>query len=619
MPLSSSRTGCIDIAGEVGQAKIGDPYDLYVSGKTNEALYAVESWYSWHSRDDYTNNIYSIRNAYYGSLDKIVNKNSLSALVAKYNAELDAEVKAAITNAANAIQAIPQPFRNNINSKEAQAAIPDQPHQVKLVLPMNKYVNFLLLLTGIFGLVACDDSDQLDVEDINIPRGYALSAGTSTGFYNSSVAYDQAAAWLSGTYASRFNVGDRLYDNVKTSNENGHGGGLGPVYAGYSCGSCHRNAGRTEPTYWTSFKQGGDDGSGPYGFTASLIYITRKNGTFFPNYGRVIHDQAIYGVHPEGKLKVKIDSMTYSFPDGEKYTLCVPRWSITEWYADSISPDDLFCTVRVPLRHVGMGQMMALDPDEIEALARKSNYPEWGISGRCNYINERGKLQLGLSGNKAQHADLTVELGFSSDMGMTNSRYPEEICEGQLQMEEGSMMGLCYEYLDVSSEDMENVDLYMQGLAVPARRNVNNDDVKAGEQLFYQAGCHLCHVTTLHTKPRGSTLLMGTNLPWLGGQTIHPYSDYLLHDMGSEIMGVGLNDNFVSGLARGNEWRTTPLWGIGLQKKVNGHTYFLHDGRARNFVEAIMWHGGEGEASKNKFKNMSKKERDQLVQFLWSL
>ena len=107
----------------MGQAKIGDPYDLYVSGKTNEALYAVESWYSWHSRDDYTNNIYSIRNAYYGSRDGSVNKNSLSKLVEKYNAELDADVKKAITNAANAIQAIPQPFRNNINSNEAQAAM----------------------------------------------------------------------------------------------------------------------------------------------------------------------------------------------------------------------------------------------------------------------------------------------------------------------------------------------------------------------------------------------------------------------------------------------------------------------------------------------------------------
>ena len=91
---------------------------------------------------------------------------------------------------------------------------------------MNKYYIIPLLLTGILTLTACDDSDRLDVEDINIPRGYALSAGTSTGFYNSSVAYDQAAAWLSGTYASRFNAGDRLYDNVKTSNENGHGGGL---------------------------------------------------------------------------------------------------------------------------------------------------------------------------------------------------------------------------------------------------------------------------------------------------------------------------------------------------------------------------------------------------------
>ena len=115
--------GCIDIAGEVGDAKIGEPYDLYVSGKTTEALYAVESWYSWHSRDDYTNNILSIRNAYYGSLNGSINTNSLSNLVKKYNADLDAKVKAAIKDAADAIQAIPQPFRNNINSREAATAM----------------------------------------------------------------------------------------------------------------------------------------------------------------------------------------------------------------------------------------------------------------------------------------------------------------------------------------------------------------------------------------------------------------------------------------------------------------------------------------------------------------
>lgn len=478
-------------------------------------------------------------------------------------------------------------------------------------------MNRLFIIKSISALVvalavmSCDD-EGLDVLDIKVPEGYALSAGTSTIFMNSSKAYDSEAEWVTGALASRFTRGDRLYDDMRTSS-NDYGGGLGPVYAGYSCGSCHGNAGRTKPALWS------DGGSGPYGFSAMLVYVTRKNGAFFKDYGRVIHDQAIYGVSAEGKLKVEWRYESGSFPDGETYELACPSYTITDWYADEIDPDDLFCTVRIPLRHVGMGQIMSLDPVEIEALASRSNYPEYGISGRCNYVTERGVLSLGVSGNKAQHADLTVELGFSSDMGVTNSRYPEEICEGQIQINQGSMMGLLYDKLDVSTEDMENVDLYMQSLGVPARRNVNDPEVKRGERMFYEAKCHLCHVTTLHTRPRGSVLLNGTQLPWLGNQTIHPYSDFLLHDMGSEIMGVGLNDNYVSGLARGNEWRTTPLWGIGLQEKVNGHTCFLHDGRARNFVEAIMWHGGEGEASRNLFKAMTKKRRDALVKFLESL
>lgn len=462
------------------------------------------------------------------------------------------------------------------------------------------------------GALSSCSNPGTDILDIEVPQGYGLSAGTSTLFLNSSVAYDSNADWVSGDYLTRFHRGDKLYDDARTST-NGHGGGLGPVYAGYSCGSCHRNAGRTRPGLWN------DGGSGPYGFSAMLVYITRKNGAFFKDYGRVLHDQSIYGVKAEGKLKVKWIYEQFRFPDGEPYELCRPEYTITDWYADSIPPDELFCTVRIPLRHVGMGQIMSLDPNEIETLAARSNYPEYGISGRCNYIYERGVKSLGLSGNKAQHADLTVELGFSSDMGVTNSRYPEEICRGQAQIQQGSMMGLSYDQLDVSTEEMENVDLYMQSLGVPARRNVNDPVVVRGEQMFYQARCHLCHVTTLHTRPRGSVLLNGTALPWLGNQTIHPYSDFLLHDMGSEIMGVGLNDNYASGLARGNEWRTTPLWGIGLQEKVNGHTYFLHDGRARNFTEAIMWHGGEGQASARLFAGMSKNDRDALIEFLRSL
>ena len=477
---------------------------------------------------------------------------------------------------------------------------------------MKKHLKYTALALGVLLVCSCEDEEGLDVRDISVPDGFALSAGTSTNFSTASSAYDNYANWVTGSNLARFNSGDGLYDDIRTSG-NGYGGGLGPVYAGYSCGSCHRNAGRTLPGLWA------EGGSGPYGFSSMLIYVTRKNGAFFQDYGRVIHDQAIVGVQPEGKARVTMHYGQFEFPDGEKYELCYPEWTVTDWYDYSVAPEDLFCTVRIPLRHVGMGQMMALDRNEIEQLAARSNYPEYGISGRANYIVERGVRQLGLSGNKAQHADLTVELGFSSDMGVTNSRYPEEICEGQRQINQGSMMGLTYDQLDVSTDDMEDVDLYLHALAVPARRNVNDPIVKRGEEMFYQAKCHLCHVTTLHTRPRGATLLNGTELPWLGSQTIHPYSDYLLHDMGSEIMGVGLDDHYVSGLARGNEWRTTPLWGIGLQNKVNGHTYFLHDGRARNFTEAIMWHGGEGEASKNIFKNMPKSDREALIQFLWSL
>jgi len=453
-------------------------------------------------------------------------------------------------------------------------------------------------------LTSCEDG--LDDTEIYKPNGQLatleeLSAGNSTIFTSSPKAYDQPASWVTGEYEVRFNRGDNLYDRSRGTGETS-GNGLGPVYAGYSCASCHKNAGRTKPSIQTG-------GSGSYGFSSMLIYITRKGGGYFPEYGRVLHDQAIYGVEPEGKLSVTFTEEEFEFPDGEKYTLQTPHYEISQWYADSIPPEELRITVRQPLRHVGMGQMMALDLDELKKLTAQSNYPEYGISGRLNYIMERGVYQIGVSGNKAQHADLTVELGFSSDLGVTNDRYPEEVSQGQSQM-----MGFAQYGVEISTEDMEDVDLYMQALGVPARRKVSDETVKRGQDMFYAAKCHLCHVTTLHTRPRGTILLNGTQLPWLGSQVVHPYSDYLLHDM-----GPGLDDNYPTGLAQGCEWRTTPLWGLGLQQTVNGHTYFLHDGRARNLTEAIMWHDGEGAASRILYSRMSKEDRDAVITFLNSL
>ncbi len=469
-------------------------------------------------------------------------------------------------------------------------------------MPLLKYATFVCLIF----LSACEKKDQeIILNQYGKPADDAeLSAGTATVFAVGKTAYDTPAAWVVGDLRSRFYAGDRLYDDPRTGNQfDPIKGGKGPLYVGASCGSCHNNAGRTYPTLLS------EGGSGKSGFTSALIYVTRKNGGFFRNYGRVLHDRSIVGVEAEGKLKATHTYEKFTLPDGEEYELMTPHYEIVEWYAEDIKPEDLIIDVRIPLRHVGMGQIMALDPNELQALERLSNYPEYGISGKLNRIQDRYVDMIGVGGNKANHSDLTVELGFSSDLGVTNDRYPLEIAEGQSQM-----VGYTHYGIQISTRDMEDVDLYLSTLGVPARRNVNDPTVQRGEDNFYRAKCHLCHAPTLHTRNTAPVLINGTRLPWLSSQTIHPYSDFLLHDM-----GPGLDSEYKAGLAMGNEWRTTPLWGVGLQQIVNGHTIFLHDGRARNFLEAILWHGGEGAVSRDLFARMSKEDRDALITFLWSL
>ncbi len=463
-----------------------------------------------------------------------------------------------------------------------------------------RWINMCVLLMAVF-ISSCEKEEESIFND---PRRIAdaatLSAGSATVYAIGVTAYDTPAPWVTGSLETRFLRGDKLYDDPRTSNQaDPLQGGKGPLYIGSSCGSCHNRAGRTMPTF----------GTGTGGFSSQLVYLAKKNGGFFRQYGRVLHDQTIYGVSAEGKLKVTFTSETGKFHDGETYELQTPHYAITDWYADSIRPEDLIIDVRIPLRHVGMGQIMALDPDELKELARRSNYPEYGISGKLNKIQDRGVDMVGVGGNKANHSDLTVELGFSSDLGVTNDRYPLEVCEGQSQM-----LGYTHYGIQISTFDMEEVDLYLHALGVPARRNVHDPQVKRGQELFARAKCDLCHTPTLHTRQNAPVLLNGTRLPWLASQTIHPYSDFLLHDM-----GLGLDSQYKSGLAMGNEWRTTPLWGIGLQYTVNGHTRFLHDGRARNLIEAIMWHGGEGAVSREIFARMSKEDREALVAFLNSL
>lgn len=463
----------------------------------------------------------------------------------------------------------------------------------------------LIYIAFIFILISCNKtSDLVYTDGGSVANPKRLSAGNATIFNATNLAFDSPSPVLKGELLSRFINGDNVYDQAHVANPAvlPGTGGLGPLYIGFSCTGCHEGSGRTIPSLHTH------GGSGK-GFSTQLIFMKSTNGQNFPEYGRCLHDQAIVGVQPEGKLKVKYTEKTFQFTDGEEYSLLYPYYWITDWYATKIPREDLVLGIRIPLRHVGMGFMIAVDQDMIKDRAA-NQYPEYGITGRVNYISERNQRKMGLSGYKAQHADLTVELGFMNEMGLKNSRYPKEVCEGQPQFE----IAKDEKKLDISDKEMADCEFYMMTLGVPSRRDIDDKHVKEGEKKFYEAKCHLCHMPTLRTSSKPIQLLDGTPMKMLANKTFHPYSDYLLHDMGPE-----LGDNYSQGKASGDEWRTTPLWGIGLQKIVSGHTYMLHDGRARNINEAIMWHGGEGSVSREIYKNMSKQEREDLITFVNSL
>lgn len=211
--------------------------------------------------------------------------------------------------------------------------------------------------------------------------------------------------------------------------------------------------------------------------------------------------------------------------------------------------------------------------------------------------------RLGRFGWKANNPTLFQQTfgAYQQDMGVTNPVLPMESAAGQIQDD-----GLADDP-EIDTETLDLATFYVQTLAVPARRNVNASDVLRGEELFYAARCAACHTPTLQTGA-----LAG--VPEVAYQTIHPYTDMLLHDMGD-----GLADGRPDFLATGREWRTPPLWGIGLTQRIQGHTLFLHDGRARNLLEAIMWHGGEAAQSREAVRAMAKEDRQALLTFLASL
>jgi CxxC motif-containing protein (DUF1111 family) len=378
--------------------------------------------------------------------------------------------------------------------------------------------------------------------------------------------------------------------------------GLGPLFNTRSCAGCHFKDGRGRPPE--------DDGETGTGFLIRLsIPEPGAYGADLPDpvYGGQVQDRAIEGVPAEAAIRIDYTEIPGQFADGTAFSLREPSYEIVDPAYGELDPRAML-SPRVANQMIGLGLLEAVPEQTILALADPADEDRDGISGRPNYVWDTagGRTALGRFGWKAGQPSLYQQTAgaFLGDIGITTSLFREQDC---MPSQTGCMDSLGGGDPEISDDDLAKVVLYASSLAVPAMRGVEDPQVILGEKVFHEAGCDYCHTPRLETGVQ-------TEIPALSNQTIYPYTDLLLHDMGD-----GLADGRPEFEASGREWRTPPLWGIGLIETVNGHTNLLHDGRARGLAEAILWHGGEAEAARDYFISLPADLREALLTFLEAL
>lgn len=325
-----------------------------------------------------------------------------------------------------------------------------------------------------------------------------------------------------------------------------------------------------------------------------------------PNYGDQLQNQGELGrVFPEGDAVIAWSEREERLADGSRVALRTPKLGFTNL---AYGPFGMGITtsLRIAPAVFGGGLLDAISEDAVLDIARRQQ--ELGFNGRPNYVwdVEKQTTALGRFGWKANQPSLRQQNASAllNDMGVTTSVFKRENCPDSQISCRKRPLGMVPEQPERALNDLL---FYTRMLGVPARRRLDDPVALRGERLFAEAQCAVCHVPEIKTGDYPA-------LPQLGHQIIRPYTDLLLHDMGE-----GLADGRPDFLAGPRDWRTPPLWGIGLSSKVNGNAALLHDGRARNLTEAILWHGGEAAASRDVFVRMPKAEREALLAFLSSL
>jgi CxxC motif-containing protein (DUF1111 family) len=386
--------------------------------------------------------------------------------------------------------------------------------------------------------------------------------------------------------------------------------GLGPMFNRTGCRECHEGNGRGFPPP--------PDATVAKPMKSMLIRLSipgegdHGGPNPVPNYGDQLQDRAVEGVPAEGQALIIYEEIPGEFADGTPYSLRKPTVQIMNTaYGDL--PADTLMSPRVATPVIGLGLLAAVPVETLQALADPDDTDGDGISGRMNVAWDAatppGKVSIGRFGWKANvpstmHQTAGAALG---DMGLTSSVFTENLCEPAQEdcIKTVARSAATADAPEIHPQLLAAMNMYMNLLAVPIQRNADDPAVQRGEASFRGIGCSSCHMPTL---------LTGKHLPHLSNQVIHPFTDLLIHDMGE-----GLADNRPDYLASGREWRTQPLWGIGLTHDVALRVKYLHDGRARNLTEAILWHGGEAESRREAFRSLGKEQRGDLLAFLGSL
>lgn len=457
--------------------------------------------------------------------------------------------------------------------------------------------------------------------DFSAPEQFETMSGgaTTSKKLPNQDAFSQFSANLSFEEEETFKLGNALFRKLWVSSPSSTqaSDGLGPLFNARSCQSCHLKDGRGHPP------EAGNDATSMFLRLARAPISANERAdlenfvTFNhpdPVYGRQLQDKAIAGIAAEGAMVITYQDHPVTLADGTTVTLRQPSYSVEDLTQGPMS-NTTTLSPRVANQMIGLGLVQAIHPADLIARADPVDTNGDGISGRVALATgtKPGLPIIGRFGWKAQNATVRKQSAeaFTGDIGISTPDTPfhnGDCTEAQADCL-AAPNGVQTRLGDTEAPDpvLDLVVFYSENLAVPARRDVADSQVLHGKALFYQSGCTSCHTPKYVTSRKAENKAHAFQLIW-------PYSDFLLHDMGD-----GLADGQSVGVADGREWRTPPLWGIGLTETVSGHTFFLHDGRARNLEEAILWHDGEAAASRNAYAALEQSDRQALIRFLNSL